>query len=100
MNSSLYRTALRRAGVPVTAKTFTSGGHGFGFKLSYTYHDQMVEDLTKWLNGLDDLLDGISSIRNSESESHNDQCYNLAGQAVSNPCHGIFVIQDKKKLVK
>ena len=100
MNSSLYRTALRRAGVPVTVKTFTSGGHGYGFKLSFTYHNQMVEDLTKWLVGLDDLLDGIPTICSWGSGAHNGSCYNLAGQAVSNPCHGIFIMKDKKKVVK
>ena len=101
-NSSMYRAALRKAGVSVTTKTFSTGGHGFGFKLSYTNHDKMVEDLTKWLNGLDDLLDGIPSVENSHGSMLNAQSaiYNISGQAVSNPRHGIFVMQDKKKLVK
>ncbi len=101
-NSSMYRSALRKAGVPVTTKTFSTGGHGFGFKLSYTYHDQMVEDLTKWLNGLDDILDGIPSVEKSHGSMLNAQSaiYNISGQAVSNPRHGILVMQDKKKLVK
>ena len=101
-NSSMYRAALRKAGVSVTTKTFSTGGHGFGFKLSYTNHDKMVEDLTKWLNGLDDLLDGIPSVENTHGSMLNAQSaiYNISGQAVSNPRHGIFVMQDKKKLVK
>ena len=60
----------------------------------------MVEDLTKWLVGLDDLLDGIPTICSWGSGAHNGSCYNLAGQAVSNPCHGIFIMKDKKKVVK
>ena len=99
-NSSMYRTALRKAGVPVTTKTFSTGGHGFGFKLSYTYHDQMVEDLTKWLKGLDDVLDGIPSVESAHGSNVPSVIYNLSGQAVSNPRHGIFVMQDKKKLAK
>ena len=100
MNSNLYRTALRRAGVPVTVKTFSSGGHGFGFKLSYTYHDQMVEDLTKWLKALDDTIDGIVKIDNSQLSTSNCQLYNLTGQRVSKTQKGIYIIDGRKTLVK
>lgn len=100
MNSTLYRTALRRTGVPVTVKIFTSGGHGFGFNLNYTYHNQMVEDLTKWLQGLDETIDGIVKIDNSQLSNFNYQIVNLTGQRVSNTQKGIYIIDGRKTLVK
>ena len=98
-NSMRYRQALKNAGVPVTIKTFSSGGHGFGFNTSFAFHKQMLQDLTTWLQGLDDTYDGINnvpcSIFNAQSK-----IYNLSGQAVSNPQHGIFIMQNKKKVIK
>lgn len=98
-NSIRYRTALKTAGVPVTAKTFSSGGHGFGFNTSFTYHKQMLQDLTKWLQGLDVIFDGIDNVHNGQHPIANIQYYNLSGQAVSNPRNGIYIIQNNKKKV-
>lgn len=98
-NSLRYRSALSKAGVPVTSKTFTSGGHGFGFSPSFVYHNQMVQSLTEWLQGLDDIIDGIQEIRSGWRVASGGW-FNLSGQAVSTPHQGIYIMQNKKKIVK
>lgn len=101
-NSLRYRTALRNAGVSVAYKTFTSGGHGFGFNPSFTYHNQMLQDLTKWLVGLDDLYDGIGEMKSErvKSEKNDSTVYELSGQVISNPHNGIFVTKNKKRVIR
>jgi hypothetical protein len=31
---------------------YPSGGHGWGYKLSFPYHRQMLDDLKEWLNNI------------------------------------------------
>lgn len=35
---------------PVTLQTYPSGGHGWGYRLTFDHHRQMLKDLEKWLN--------------------------------------------------
>jgi len=51
-NGIAYYTAMRRAGNHCSLYVYPSGGHGFGFRPSYQYHDQMCCDLTGWLQSL------------------------------------------------
>lgn len=51
-NGLPYYTALRRAGVPSSLHIYPSGGHGFGFRSSFRYHEQMLAELTAWLKTL------------------------------------------------
>ena len=51
-NGIAYYSAMRRAGNHCSLYVYPSGGHGFGFRPSYTYHDQMLSDLTNWLKSL------------------------------------------------
>lgn len=99
VNSQKYKSALLKAGVKVTAKTYASGGHGFGFNPSFAYHNQMLKLLTEWLKGLDDIIVGINSLT-PDLSPRRGEIYNLSGQAVSNPHQGIFIMQNKKKLIK
>lgn len=48
-NGIAYYTAMRNAGNECALHVYPSGGHGFGFRSSYQYHDQMLQDLTTWL---------------------------------------------------
>lgn len=100
INSTKYRSALTKVGVSVTNKMFSTGGHGFGFNPSFTYHNQMVTSLTNWLKGLDEIIVGIKSIENGQSKMDNDAIYNLSGQRVSTPRGGIFITQNKKKAIR
>ena len=51
-NGLPYYTALCRAGIPCAYYAYPSGGHGFGFRTTFKYHDQMLHELTTWLNTL------------------------------------------------
>ena len=51
-NGVAYYTAMRRSGNSCAMHIYPSGGHGFGFRPSYKYHDQMLSDLQSWLLSL------------------------------------------------
>lgn len=51
-NAVAYYSALQRAGIPAALHIYPSGGHGFGFRPSFKYHDKMLNELTDWLNKL------------------------------------------------
>lgn len=52
-NSLKYYAALLKNGIPASMHVYPSGGHGWGFKSSFECHEQMLADLTAWLEGLD-----------------------------------------------
>ncbi|MCR4604046.1 MAG: alpha/beta hydrolase fold domain-containing protein [Prevotella sp.] len=51
-NGVAYYSAMRKAGNHCSLYVYPSGGHGFGFRTSYPYHDQLLCDLTHWLQSL------------------------------------------------
>ena len=51
-NGVAYYTAMRRAGNHCALHVYPSGGHGFGYRTSFKYHDQLLADLTAWLQSL------------------------------------------------
>ena len=51
-NGVAYYTAMRRAGNACAMHIYPSGGHGFGFRPAYKYHDQMLSDLQSWLQSV------------------------------------------------
>ena len=55
-NSIQYVEALKKKKVPVSFKNFSTGGHGFGYRSTYIYHKEMIEDLTKWMIETDGVL--------------------------------------------
>ncbi len=48
-NGLEYYSALRRAGKKAALFAYPSGGHGFGFRDSWKYHKQMLQELEIWL---------------------------------------------------
>ncbi len=50
-NGIAYYSAMRRAGNECALHVYPTGGHGFGFRSDFKYHDQMLSDLTAWLQG-------------------------------------------------
>ena len=98
LNSTKYRSALKKAEVDVTIKTFSSGGHGFGFSTSFAFHKVMVAHLTAWLEGLDEILTGIEDVVVSKPSDGNT--YNLAGQRVGKHFKGLVIKDGKKRLVR
>ena len=51
-NAIPYYTAMRRAGNSCSMYIYPSGGHGFGFRDSWPFHNQMLGDLQMWLKTL------------------------------------------------
>ena len=51
-NAIAYYSAMRNAGNSCALHIYPSGGHGFGFLPFFAYHDQMVSDLSAWLDKL------------------------------------------------
>lgn len=51
-NAVAYYSAMRRAGNNCALYVYPTGGHGFGMNAKFKYHDQMLNDLTTWLNTL------------------------------------------------
>lgn len=49
-NSLLYFSALREAGVPATLMVWPTGGHGWGHRPTFRYHDRVLDELTSWLD--------------------------------------------------
>lgn len=48
-NGVAYYSAMRKAGNSCEMHIYPSGGHGFGFRTAYKYHDRMLADLSQWL---------------------------------------------------
>lgn len=57
INSLLYYEALRKYGVSATLHIYPTGGHGWGFKDSFTYKKEWTEELAKWLKVQQDILE-------------------------------------------
>lgn len=49
-NAIAYYSAMRRQGNDCALYVYPTGGHGFGFRSTWPYHDQMLSDLMKWLD--------------------------------------------------
>lgn len=56
INSLLYYEALRKYNVSATLHVYPTGGHGWGFKDSFTYKQEWTEELAKWLKVQRELL--------------------------------------------
>lgn len=48
-NSVNYYLALRANGVPASLHIYPGGGHGWGFRTDFRFHEQMLADLAAWL---------------------------------------------------
>ena len=51
-NGIAYYSAMQQAGNSCTLHVYASGGHGFGFRPSFKYHEQLLADLDWWLKTL------------------------------------------------
>ncbi len=51
-NGIAYYTAMRNAGNSCSLHVYPTGGHGYGFMPFFAYHDQMLSDLSAWLDNL------------------------------------------------
>lgn len=49
-NSLLYYDALQKAGVPATLIIYPTGNHGWGHGKFFKYHDNVIYELSDWLD--------------------------------------------------
>lgn len=99
-NSLNYITALQNANVPVHTLPLNVANHGYGFKTDFAYHNQIVTDLTQWLQGIESDLNAIEMPLVEHSGKTNDAIYTITGQRVQNLQRGIFVTRGRKIVVK
>lgn len=52
MNSIGYYTALQKSGVSASLHIYPVGGHGWGYRGTFPFHDQVLEELGAWLQFL------------------------------------------------
>ena len=77
--------------------------HGFGFNKSFAYHNQMLKDLTSWLQGLDDVVTRIGKgipDRTASQSAIFDLCGRLAIAGRNQLKPGIYIMQGRKILVR
>ena len=48
-HSIRFYKMMRAKNRPVVLHAYHSGGHGWGYRLSFTHHNQMLDDLKDWL---------------------------------------------------
>ena len=72
-NGIAYYSAMRNVGNECTLHVYPSGGHGYGFRSNFKYHDQMLSDLKTWLDAhkapRQDAL-RVACIGNSITDGH------------------------------
>ena len=51
-NAIAYYSAMQQVGNSCTLHVYPTGGHGWGFREDFRYHQQMVTDLNYWLSNL------------------------------------------------
>lgn len=49
-NGLRYYEALLKSGVPAALYIYPTGGHGWGIRPDFRYHNEMLADLSAWLN--------------------------------------------------
>jgi acetyl esterase/lipase/lysophospholipase L1-like esterase len=77
-NGIKYYEAMRKAGNLCAMYIYPQGGHGFGFRDSFAYHDQLLTELSTWLSNLKASKSDavrIACIGNSITDGHGiDMC--------------------------
>lgn len=51
-NSVNYYLALKRCGIKATMHIYPSGGHGWGCRSNFRYHNEMLADLSAWIESI------------------------------------------------
>lgn len=72
-NGAAYYNAMRRGGNNCSFFCYPTGGHGFGFRSTWKYHELMKAELTQWLNDLvlpDASALKVACIGNSITDGH------------------------------
>lgn len=85
-NSIAYYTAMRNAGNDCSLMVWPKGVHGFGFRSTFTYHEQMKSELIAWLNNvhLQNAADKrVACVGNSITDGHGIEMADLRSRLSS-----------------
>lgn len=52
LNSLRYYEALQKAGVAASMMIYPTGGHGWGYRDSFRYHDNVLTEISSWIKNL------------------------------------------------
>lgn len=52
-NGVSYYLALKEKGIPASLHVYPSGGHGWGYRQNFKFHDEMLADLSAWLKAME-----------------------------------------------
>ena len=97
-NSLNYITALENANVPVHTLPLNVANHGYGFKTDFAYHSQIVNDITQWLKDIEPIITGVETFEVKSNARQDIIYYNIVGQRVTDPHHGLFITNGRKIL--
>lgn len=61
-NSINYFTALNNCDIPASMHIYPTGNHGWGCRPSFPHHEQMLNDLTYWLNELPSVQKDVTRV--------------------------------------
>ncbi len=92
-NSVEYYQALKKAGVKASLHIYPSGGHGWGFKPGFKFHDRMTTDLKDWLCSLYPQTD-------NEKSTNRKMKIAVIVAMEKEMAHLVALLNDKKEEVK
>ena len=81
-NAVAYYSALRDAGADCSMLCYPTGGHGWGFRSNFKYHEMMLMELTQWLNEQKMPTDSsvkVACVGNSITDGHGIAVSDLFG---------------------
>ena len=81
-NAVAYYSALRGSGADCSMVCYPTGGHGWGFRNNFKYHEMMLMELTQWLNELKMPTESsvkVACVGNSITDGHGIAVSDLYG---------------------
>lgn len=81
-NAAAYYTAMRSTGASCSMFCYPSGGHGFGFRNTWKYHELMKAELKQWLQDLQmpsEKALKVACVGNSITDGHGIDMSDLIG---------------------
>ena len=81
-NAVAYYSALRGAGADCSMFCYPTGGHGWGIRDNFKYHELMLMELKQWLNDLKMPTDSavkVACVGNSITDGHGIDVSDLYG---------------------
>ena len=79
-NAIAYYSAMRKQGNKCALHVYQDGGHGWGFASWFRHHDEMLDDLTAWLDRLHAPKQGAVKVACIGNSITRGACIDMASQ--------------------